>query len=126
VLAGLRRGDARLGVHGVGPAVVEQPDPLVGDQLAPVGRMALEAEPLGRRGHPLLGAAGERDEARRERGWVGERGKAPQRRGVRPPHELVAEHPDADHCAHPIPLLQAARRRWRGGEMAATLPSADQ
>jgi hypothetical protein len=43
VLAGLGRGYRRLGVQAVGCDVVEQLDALVRDQLAPVGRVVVEA-----------------------------------------------------------------------------------
>src|SRR5579864_7495081 len=41
VLAGLRRGDRRLGVQRVRRAVVEEADAVVGNELAPVGRRVL-------------------------------------------------------------------------------------
>ena len=42
-LPGQGGGDGRLGVDAVGSAVVEEPDPRVGDELPPVGRPALVA-----------------------------------------------------------------------------------
>ena len=64
VLAGLGGGDARPGVQVVGPAVVEELDALVGDQLAPVGDVAVVAVAVGGLGDRLLVAAGDRDQAR--------------------------------------------------------------
>ena len=45
VLAGLRRGDRRLGVERVRATVVEEPDRRIADDVAPVGRPALVAVP---------------------------------------------------------------------------------
>ena len=96
VLARLRGGDRRLGVDGVRPAVVEQADRRVGDDVVPVGRPALVAVPLGGGSHGLLVPAGDRDQPRPERRRPGHVGDLPERVRVRLAHEGVPEHADAD------------------------------
>jgi hypothetical protein len=121
VLAGLRGGDRRLGVHRVRRAVVEEPDALVGDEVAPVGRPALVAVPPGGLGDGRAVAARDRDEPwheRRRRGQVGERAEGVR---MRLAHERVAEHADPD-LRRP-----AARRtlRRRAGPCAHASPPRD-
>ena len=96
VLARLGRRDRRLGVQVVRTAVVEELHLRVGDELAPVRRVALEAVPVRRGRHGLLVAPGDRHEPwhqRRRPGHVREL-LVPVR--VRLAHERVAEHPNAD------------------------------
>ena len=96
VLSRLRCGDRRLPVDGVRPAVVEQGDTGVGDEVVPVGRPALVAVPLGGGSHGLLVPAGNRDQPGTERRRPGHVGDLPERVRVRLAHEGVPEHADAD------------------------------
>jgi hypothetical protein len=96
VLPGLRGGDRRLRVDAVRPAVVEEPDRLVGDEVVPVRRPALVAVALRCVPHRLLVPAGNRDEPRAQRGWPGHVADLLVRVRVRLAHEGVPEHPDAD------------------------------
>src|SRR5205085_9984413 len=57
VLAGAGGGDRRLGVERVRSTVVEQPDALVGDEIAPVGGGVVPAVPDRRLADRLLVAA---------------------------------------------------------------------
>ena len=96
VLAGLRRGDRRLGVQVVRPRVVEQLDVGIGDELVPVGHEALEAVAGSRGANRTLVSSRDRDQPwheRRRPGHVRER-LVPVR--VRLAHEGVAEHADPD------------------------------
>ena len=131
VLAGLGRGDRRLGVEVVRPRVVEELHGGVGDELVPVGHEALE--PVARRCGPDGGlvAARHRDQARHERRrprHVGERLVAVR---VRLAHERVAEHahtdlrdlalaprrrPNADPAAHDPAFCIAASKAISEGE----------
>ena len=104
VLAGLGRRDRRLGVHDVRPPVVEQADRRVGDDLAPVGRPALVAVPLGGCRDGGLVPARDRDEPRQERRGPGDVADAQEGARMRLAHERVAEHADPD-------LTDVARRR---------------
>ncbi len=108
MLAGLGSRDRRLGMNGVWPAVVEQADCRVGDEVAPVGRPALISEPLGGGRDRGLVPAGEGDEPRHEWRRPGDMADVQKGARVRLAHERVAEHPDSD-------LGDRARRRhlWR-------------
>ena len=107
VLAGLGRRDRRLGVHDVRAAVVEEADRRVGDDVAPVGRPALVAVPVGGVGDRGLVPAGDGDEPRQERRRPGDMADVQEGARVRLAHERVAEHPDAD-------LRDVAGRRGHG------------
>src|SRR5205085_4348619 len=109
VLAGLRRGDRRLGVQRVRAAVVEQADAVVGDQVAPVRRRVVVAVPRRRIPHRLVVPPRDADEPRNERRRRREIGELAVRVRVRLAHEGVADHPYPDlwHCA--------IVRGWRTG-----------
>ena len=96
VLAGLGRRDRRLGVHGVRAAVVEQADRRVGDEVAPVGRPALVAVPVGGCCDGGLVPACDGDEPRQERRWPGDMADVQEGARVGLAHERIAEHPDPD------------------------------
>src|SRR5919198_1204357 len=98
VLAGLRSGDRRLGVHDVRAAVVVKLDPLVGDLLAPVGDGGAPAVAPRRLLRGLAVPPGERDELGHERRL--ELPERPERARGRLPHEGVAEHADPDRAGH--------------------------
>ena len=142
VLAGRERGERRLDVQVVGADVVEQVDLGIRDQVAPVGRRALEAVAVGRRGGALGVVAGQGDEAsaasswrqgrrtpRRPRGrWRGrwsrrqrrdrrrrcDVGQGPQRVDVRLAHEAVAEHADAERGGGWIGAVDSLRAHATG------------
>ena len=90
VLSRFGRGDRRLGVQRVRAAVVEEPDPLVGDELAPVGRRVLVAVALRRLADRLLVAARDADEPRLERRRPRDVRDLLERVRVRLAHERVA------------------------------------
>ena len=96
VLARLGRRDRRLRVQRVGAAVVEEPDPVVGDELAPVGGRVLVAVALRRLADRLLVAARDADEPRLERRRPRDVRDLLERVRVRLAHERVAQHADAD------------------------------
>jgi hypothetical protein len=96
VLAGLRGCDRRLGMDAVRPAVVEQGDPGVGDDLVPIGRPALVAVPFGGGTNRLLVPPGDRNQPRPQRRGPGHIGDLAERVRVGLAHERVSEHPDAD------------------------------
>jgi hypothetical protein len=106
VLARLCRRDRRLGVQRVRSAVVEETDPVVGHELAPVGRRVLVAIAPSRLPDRLLVAARDPDESRLERRRPRDVRDLLERIRVGLPHECVAEHPDAD-LRH-----DAILRRW--------------
>ena len=110
VLAGLRRGDRRLGVEVVRAAVVEEPDLRVLDDGAPVGDGALEPVAPSGLGDGRLVPARDRHEPRQERGRPGHVRERPEAVGVRLSHERVAEHPDPDL----VDLLGAGGAAHRG------------
>ena len=92
-------------MQGVGPEVGEDAD-VVGDQLAPVGRDAIDAEALGEGAQPAGVAPGDGDEPGPQRETL-ERGDPPDREGVRAPHEPLSQHPDTD--VHGPTLRQGTR-----------------
>ena len=96
VLPGLRCGDRRLGMQRVRAPVVEEPDPLVRDELPPVVGRVLVAVALGRLGHGLGVPAGDADEPRLERRRPRHVLDLPEGVRVGLPHERVPEHADAD------------------------------
>jgi hypothetical protein len=96
VLARPRRRDRRLGVQRVRAAVVEETDPLVHDQIAPVRGRVLPAVAARRLADSLLVAARDPDQLRLERRGPRDVGDLPQRVRMRLTHEGVAEHPHAD------------------------------
>ena len=96
VLARLRRRDRRLGVQRVRPTVVEQSDPLVRDEIAPVGGRVLPAVATRRLADCLLVAARDPDQLGLERRRPGDVGDLPERVRMGLAHEGVAEHPHAD------------------------------
>ena len=96
VLAGLGGGDRRLGVQRVRAAVVEEPDPLVGDEVAPVAGRVLVAVALRRLADSPGVAPGDPDEPRHERRRPRHVRDLLERVRVGLAHERVAEHPDTD------------------------------
>ena len=116
VLAGLRGGDRRRRVEVVRPTVVEEADRVVLDQVAPVRHGPFVAELPGRVGDGLLVAAGDRDEARHERRRPRHRPDRVEGVRVRPAHEGVAQHPDADlaQVGHDSALSNAASKATSG------------
>src|SRR5262249_56329858 len=71
VLAGFGSRDRRFGMDVIRPAVVEEPDLRVGDELAPVRRPALVAVALRGLCDGLFVPPGDRDQPRRERARPG-------------------------------------------------------
>ena len=96
VLARASSGDRRLGMERVRAAVVEQPDALVGDEIAPVGGGVVPAVPDCRLPDRLLVATRDPDQQRLERRGPRDVRDLPERVRVRLPHEGVAEHPNTD------------------------------
>ena len=108
VLARFGGGDRRLGMERIRAAVVEEPDPLVRDDVVPVRRPPFIAVPARRLGDRILVPPGDGDEPWHERGRPCHVLDLAERIRVGLPHERVPEHADADlrHCA-------IVRRSWR-------------
>ena len=98
VLARARGLDRGLGVQRVRSAVVEQPDAVVADELAPIVGRVLVPVALACLLHRRLVASRDPDQLRHER-WRPRHvvdGQERMRMGLA--HERVTEHPDADLC----------------------------
>ena len=105
VLSRLRRSDRRLGVEVVRPGVVEELHVSVRDQLAPVGRVALEPVPSRRLRDGFLRAPRDGHEPRHERRRPRHVRDLSVGIRVRLAHECVAEHPDSDVRASSAPAV---------------------
>ena len=102
MLARFGGGDCGVGVERVGPTVVEEPDPLIRDDVVPVRRPPLVAVSASGLCDRILVPPGDGDQPWHERGsrrHVLELAKGVR---VRLPHERVAEHADADLCHRAI------------------------
>ena len=112
VLAGLSGGDRRLGVQRVRAAVVEEADPVVLDQLAPVAGRVLVAVPARRLADRLGVAPGDADEPRLERRRPRDVRDLLERIRVRLAHERVAEHANTDLTHFAIVRIWRAPVKW--------------
>src|SRR5207244_1587674 len=79
----------------IGAAVVEEADPLVRDQIAPIGGRVLPAVASRGLADSLFVAAGDADQLGLERRRPGDVGDLPERVRVGHAHERVTEHSDA-------------------------------
>jgi hypothetical protein len=83
----------------IGRGYVHQVDLRVGDELAPVGRVSLPAEPGGELSHCPFISAADGLQPRLKRG-VKEGAHLAVSIGMGPAHELIADQPDPDLSGH--------------------------